>query len=534
MPSRHVRHVAGGRRCAPGRRRGGGRAPRARRRDRPSPRRPGTPRCRCRGLPSPRRRPCRSPADGRPAPPRTPALRATAAAAMSMSGVRIAVGHVVAVDHRAAVVEVEGGGRGQSGDRRRRRSSATPRSSARHATARYIAPVSTWRVVEGPRGRPGPRCPCPRPRGRRRRRSRASQPGSVTCAFGAHRPRAPRLRSSSWRSRRWPRSSRCPTSTRPRSSSAPPISPTACPDASPRWRAHTGHAHRPAADRDAARRGAGAALPAGARSRARCCSRPASTWTASTRPVWSAWPRISPPPATAWSPWRRPICGSSASRPRTPTSSKTPRAGSPRGPTWRPTARSASSGISFSGGLSIVAAGRPALRDSVAFVMSFGGHGDLIRVMRYLTLRAARRPPTPAPPRRHHRSRPRGSASAARLRRHRRAADLRRSRGSGRPGAAAARRHRASTCGPRRSRWSTRRWPTAEFARARDYAATLAEPARTLMTHVNDRAVDKLGPLLFPIVDGLDSHPSNAVAVAGARGRRRRRRCSCCTAPTTP
>ena len=41
-------------------------------------------------------------------------------------------------------------------------------------------------------------------------------------------------------------------------------------------------------------------------------------------------------------------------------------------------------GISFSGGLSIVAAGRPALRDQVAFVMSFGGHGDLQRVMRYL------------------------------------------------------------------------------------------------------------------------------------------------------
>jgi hypothetical protein len=41
-------------------------------------------------------------------------------------------------------------------------------------------------------------------------------------------------------------------------------------------------------------------------------------------------------------------------------------------------------GISFSGGLSIVAAGRPNLRDKVAFVMSFGGHGDLPRVMRYL------------------------------------------------------------------------------------------------------------------------------------------------------
>ena len=41
-------------------------------------------------------------------------------------------------------------------------------------------------------------------------------------------------------------------------------------------------------------------------------------------------------------------------------------------------------GISFSGGLSIVAAGRSTLRDRVAFVMSFGGHGDLVRVMRYL------------------------------------------------------------------------------------------------------------------------------------------------------
>ena len=27
------------------------------------------------------------------------------------------------------------------------------------------------------------------------------------------------------------------------------------------------------------------------------------------------------------------------------------------------------------------------------------------------------------------------------------------------------------------------------------------------MTHVNDRAVDKLGPLLYPVVDGLDDHP---------------------------
>src|SRR5512138_2431890 len=41
-------------------------------------------------------------------------------------------------------------------------------------------------------------------------------------------------------------------------------------------------------------------------------------------------------------------------------------------------------GISFAGGLSISAAGRPSIRDHVAFVLSFGGHGDLPRVMRYL------------------------------------------------------------------------------------------------------------------------------------------------------
>ncbi len=41
-------------------------------------------------------------------------------------------------------------------------------------------------------------------------------------------------------------------------------------------------------------------------------------------------------------------------------------------------------GISFAGGLSVVAAGRPSLRNHVAYVFSFGGHGDLPRVLRYL------------------------------------------------------------------------------------------------------------------------------------------------------
>ena len=37
------------------------------------------------------------------------------------------------------------------------------------------------------------------------------------------------------------------------------------------------------------------------------------------------------------------------------------------------------------------------------------------------------------------------------------------------------------------------------------------EPSRTLMTHVNDRAVDKLGPVLLPVVDASTTtaaHPS--------------------------
>ena len=52
--------------------------------------------------------------------------------------------------------------------------------------------------------------------------------------------------------------------------------------------------------------------------------------------------------------------------------------------TLAPDHRAALMGISFSGGLSVVAAGRPSLSDHVAFVFSLGGHDDLTRVLRYL------------------------------------------------------------------------------------------------------------------------------------------------------
>ncbi|WP_328707239.1 dienelactone hydrolase family protein [Citreicoccus inhibens] len=41
-------------------------------------------------------------------------------------------------------------------------------------------------------------------------------------------------------------------------------------------------------------------------------------------------------------------------------------------------------GISFSGGMSVIAAGRPELYPHVAAVLSFGGHGDLSRVLNFL------------------------------------------------------------------------------------------------------------------------------------------------------
>jgi hypothetical protein len=51
-------------------------------------------------------------------------------------------------------------------------------------------------------------------------------------------------------------------------------------------------------------------------------------------------------------------------------------------------------GISFSGGLSVVAAGRPSLAHRVAYVFSLGGHDDIGRVLRYL---CTGREPRPSP-----------------------------------------------------------------------------------------------------------------------------------------
>jgi len=161
-------------------------------------------------------------------------------------------------------------------------------------------------------------------------------------------------------------------------------------------------------------------------------------------------------------------------------------------------------GISFSGGLSIVAAGRPQLRDKIAFVMSFGGHGDLPRVMRYLVSGNA-----PAMP-------PLGEATEDVA-----GAEHVTIRPPHDYGVAVAllglaeygvvpvdqvERLRegiytfllaSSLTLVDQSR------ADAEFENARKYADTLPEPSRTYMTYVNDRAVDKLGPVLLPYVERL-------------------------------
>jgi pimeloyl-ACP methyl ester carboxylesterase len=49
-------------------------------------------------------------------------------------------------------------------------------------------------------------------------------------------------------------------------------------------------------------------------------------------------------------------------------------------------------GISFSGGLSVIAAGRPSLAHHVTYVFSLGGHDDLARVLRYLCTGRETRP----------------------------------------------------------------------------------------------------------------------------------------------
>lgn len=149
-------------------------------------------------------------------------------------------------------------------------------------------------------------------------------------------------------------------------------------------------------------------------------------------------------------------------------------------------------GISFAGGLAVVAAGRPALRDKVAFVLSFGGHSDFPRTLEFLC--TGREP---------------GGAFRA-------------------PHdygvviillGVAGRVVPADQVEPLRhgirlfleaSHLDMVDKPRARelFAAAANYGAQLPEPAATFMRYVSARDVKALGPLLLPHVHAFASDPA--------------------------
>lgn len=186
-------------------------------------------------------------------------------------------------------------------------------------------------------------------------------------------------------------------------------------------------------------------------------------------------------------------------------------------------------GISFSGGLAIVAAGRPALRNRVAYAFSLGGHDDLARVLKYLCTGVETPPPESASP----------------------LTGLMQSRDAARtPGTPAAvatgwtplphdygvavvllavadRLVPAPQVDPLRtavrrflqaSAWDRDEKPKAEaeFAALRALPGTMREPSATLFRYVNDRDVVHLGARLVPHIASF----GNAPALSPARSPR--------------
>lgn len=166
-------------------------------------------------------------------------------------------------------------------------------------------------------------------------------------------------------------------------------------------------------------------------------------------------------------------------------------------------------GISFSGGLSIVAAGRPSLKDRVAFVFSFGGHDDLPRVLRYLCTGTA--------------PMPRHEVQLA--------ADVRDTfvRSPHDYGVAVILLGVASRVVPEKQveplRGAVRRFLWAshldridkvkaeqEFAELRTLARRLPEPSATLLTYVNNRDVVHLGARLLPYITAYGNDPALSVS----------------------
>jgi len=158
--------------------------------------------------------------------------------------------------------------------------------------------------------------------------------------------------------------------------------------------------------------------------------------------------------------------------------------------------------FSFSGGLALVAAGRPAVRDHVAFALSFGGHGDLLRVLRYLCHGSADAVDEQA------RALVEGGEYIHVPKPHDYGAVVALLNVADRmvPVAQAAGLEEAIMAFLQASSID-RLDPTkaaAVFARARQLGEAMPEPARTLMSYVNERDVERLGQALTPLLADLD------------------------------
>ena len=146
-------------------------------------------------------------------------------------------------------------------------------------------------------------------------------------------------------------------------------------------------------------------------------------------------------------------------------------------------------GVSFSGGLALVAAGRPSVRDRIAYVLSFGGHGNLPRVLRYLcTGEGGSRPPHV----------------------YSLAVVLHQAAEFAVPPEQVAALREGIEAFLDASAVNRRDPDKAEgmFDAVRSRQLEMAEPSATLMKYVGDGNVAALGARLLPYVDSLGQHPA--------------------------
>jgi pimeloyl-ACP methyl ester carboxylesterase len=151
-------------------------------------------------------------------------------------------------------------------------------------------------------------------------------------------------------------------------------------------------------------------------------------------------------------------------------------------------------GISFAGGLSIVAAGRPSIRDKVAYVVSFGGHGDLGRVLHYLaTGEAVQAPGVVTHPPHDYGVAVILYALADRVVPPEQVAGLRQGIGT--------------FLLASQLTLVNMDQANATFEKARGMVKALPQPSARLLTYVNDRNVGALGPILVPHLS-LEADPA--------------------------